>query len=97
MGTAPGHPGRGAAGAAGAWRRPVRSHSGVAPTRLVAFVPRTHTDAVPEAMRTHPRGREAAVIGGCVAEHPGMVVARTGIGATRIVDPPVGEQLPRIC
>ncbi|GHJ33812.1 hydrogenase expression/formation protein HypE [Streptomyces hygroscopicus subsp. sporocinereus] len=65
--------------------------------RLVAFVPRTHTDAVLEAMRAHPQGREAAVIGRCVAEHPGMVVARTGLGATRIVDPPIGEQLPRIC
>jgi hypothetical protein len=31
------------------------------------------------------------------AEHPAMVVARTGLGATRVVDLPVGEQLPRIC
>ncbi len=65
--------------------------------RLVAFVPRTHADAVLDAMRAHPRGREAAVIGECVAEHPGMVVARTGLGGTRIVDLPLGEQLPRIC
>ncbi|MGW5446041.1 hydrogenase expression/formation protein HypE [Streptomyces asiaticus] len=65
--------------------------------RLVAFVPRTHADAVLDAMRTHPRGREAAVIGECVAEHPRVVVARTGLGGTRIVDLPLGEQLPRIC
>ncbi|WP_262698581.1 MULTISPECIES: hydrogenase expression/formation protein HypE [Streptomyces] len=64
---------------------------------LVAFVPRTHADAVLDAMRAHPRGREAAVIGECVAEHPGMVVARTALGGTRIVDLPLGEQLPRIC
>jgi hydrogenase expression/formation protein HypE len=32
-----------------------------------------------------------------VGEHPGMVVARTAIGGTRVVDLPVGEQLPRIC
>jgi hydrogenase expression/formation protein HypE len=37
------------------------------------------------------------VIGGCVAEHPGMVVTRTGLGGTRVVDLPIGEQLPRIC
>jgi hydrogenase expression/formation protein HypE len=37
------------------------------------------------------------VIGTCVPEHPGMVVARTGFGATRVVDVPIGEQLPRIC
>ncbi|GAA3357316.1 hydrogenase expression/formation protein HypE [Streptomyces antimycoticus] len=65
--------------------------------RLVAFVPRTHADAVLDAMRAHPMGREAGVIGACVAEHPGMVVARTGLGGTRIVDLPLGEQLPRIC
>jgi hypothetical protein len=65
--------------------------------RLVAFVPREHADAVLAAMREHPRGRGAAVIGECVAEHPGMVVARTGLGGTRVVDLPLGEQLPRIC
>jgi hydrogenase expression/formation protein HypE len=32
-----------------------------------------------------------------VQEHPGMVVARTAFGATRVVDLPLGEQLPRIC
>ncbi|MFI0720615.1 hydrogenase expression/formation protein HypE [Streptomyces sp. NPDC021224] len=65
--------------------------------RLVAFVPREHADAVLAAMRTHPLGAGAAVIGEAVAEHPGMVVARTGLGGTRVVDLPVGEQLPRIC
>ena len=45
-----------------------------------------------------PAGRRGAVvIGSCVAEHPGMVVARTGLGGTRVVDLPIGEQLPRIC
>jgi hydrogenase expression/formation protein HypE len=65
--------------------------------KLVAFVPRDRADAVLEAMRAHPLGADAAVIGECVAEHPGMVVARTGLGGTRVVDLPLGEQLPRIC
>ncbi|SCK53156.1 Hydrogenase maturation protein, carbamoyl dehydratase HypE [Streptomyces sp. WMMB 714] len=65
--------------------------------KLVAFVPRAQADAVLEAMREHPLGRESAVIGECVETHPGMVVARTGLGGTRVVDLPVGEQLPRIC
>jgi hydrogenase expression/formation protein HypE len=65
--------------------------------KLVAFVPRAHADAVLAAMRAHPYGAEAAIIGECVEEHPGMVVARTGLGGTRVVDLPVGEQLPRIC
>jgi hydrogenase expression/formation protein HypE len=65
--------------------------------KLVAFVPREHAEAVLAAMRTHPLGLGAAVIGECVDVHPGLVVARTGFGATRIVDTPLGEQLPRIC
>ncbi|MEU3314897.1 hydrogenase expression/formation protein HypE [Streptomyces sp. NPDC006662] len=65
--------------------------------KLVAFVPRAHADAVLEAMRAHPLGAAATVIGEAVEAHPGMVVARTGLGGTRVVDLPVGEQLPRIC
>ncbi|MFD9533777.1 hydrogenase expression/formation protein HypE [Streptomyces sp. NPDC054949] len=65
--------------------------------KLVAFVPREHADAVLDAMRAHPLGRRAAVIGEAVESHPGLVVARTGLGGTRVVDLPLGEQLPRIC
>ncbi|MEU9207400.1 hydrogenase expression/formation protein HypE [Streptomyces sp. NPDC048415] len=65
--------------------------------RLVAFVPRAAADAVLEAMRAHPHGSGAALIGECVSDHPGMVVASTGLGGTRVVDLPLGEQLPRIC
>ncbi|MFD4256252.1 hydrogenase expression/formation protein HypE [Streptomyces sp. NPDC058534] len=65
--------------------------------KLVAFVPRDHADVVLAAMRAHPLGAEAAVLGEVVANHPGMVVARTGLGGTRVVDMPLGEQLPRIC
>ncbi|GAA2264452.1 hydrogenase expression/formation protein HypE [Streptomyces amakusaensis] len=65
--------------------------------KLVAFVPREHAEAVLAAMRAHPLGARAAVIGECVPDHPGMVVARTAFGGTRVVDLPLGEQLPRIC
>ncbi|MFI6349156.1 hydrogenase expression/formation protein HypE [Streptomyces sp. NPDC050560] len=65
--------------------------------KLVAFVPRAEADAVLAAMRAHPLGAGAAVIGECVPDHPGMVVARTGLGGSRVVDLPLGEQLPRIC
>lgn len=65
--------------------------------KLVAFVPAEHADAVLTAMREHPLGRAAAVIGECVTEHPRMVVATTNFGGTRVVDTPLGEQLPRIC
>ncbi|WP_323187109.1 hydrogenase expression/formation protein HypE [Streptomyces sp. NBC_00124] len=65
--------------------------------KLVAFVPREHADAVLEAMRAHPLGAGSVIIGEAVEAHPGMVVARTGLGGTRVVDLPIGEQLPRIC
>ncbi|MFJ9817308.1 hydrogenase expression/formation protein HypE [Streptomyces sp. NPDC101151] len=65
--------------------------------RLVAFVPRVEAEAVLAAMRAHPQGAGAARIGECVEEHPGMVVVDTGLGGTRVVDLPLGEQLPRIC
>jgi hydrogenase expression/formation protein HypE len=54
-------------------------------------------DVVLEALRGHPLGREAAVIGEVVEEHPGKVYLRSSIGGTRIVDLLSGEQLPRIC
>jgi hydrogenase expression/formation protein HypE len=65
--------------------------------KLVAFVADGDVDVVMEAMRAHPAGSEAAVIGRVVDDHPGTVVARTALGARRVVDAPLGEQLPRIC
>jgi hydrogenase expression/formation protein HypE len=65
--------------------------------KLVAFVPAADAEAVLAAMRGHPQAARAAVIGRCVPDHPGMVVARTALGGTRVLDMPIGEQLPRIC
>lgn len=65
--------------------------------KLVAFVAAADADRVLAAMRGHPLGARAALIGTCVSDHPGMVVARTALGGTRVVDLPIGEQLPRIC
>jgi hydrogenase expression/formation protein HypE len=52
--------------------------------------------AVLAALKTHPRGRDAAVIGRCTDERPGMVVLETGFGRRLIVEPE-GEPMPRIC
>src|SRR6476619_5136889 len=65
--------------------------------KLLAFVPPADADRVLAAMRAHPQGARATVIGECVADHPGMVSAKTALGGTRVVDLPIGEQLPRIC
>ncbi|UXA19936.1 hydrogenase expression/formation protein HypE [Mycobacterium sp. SMC-4] len=65
--------------------------------KLVAFVAAEAAEAVLAAMRARPEGAQAAVIGRVVAEHPGMAVARTPFGTTRVVERELGEQLPRIC
>jgi hydrogenase expression/formation protein HypE len=65
--------------------------------KLLAFVAPDDADRVLAAMRGHEHGRDATVIGTCVDAHPGMLVARTGLGGTRVIDLPLGEQLPRIC
>jgi hydrogenase expression/formation protein HypE len=65
--------------------------------KLLAFVPSDAVDAVLAAMHAQEYGKGATVIGACVDQHPGMVVAKTGLGGTRVVDLPLGEQLPRIC
>jgi hydrogenase expression/formation protein HypE len=65
--------------------------------KLVAFVAPASATAVLEAMRATPEGRDAVIIGHAVEAHPGMVVMRTEIGGSRILDVPFSEQLPRIC
>jgi len=64
---------------------------------LAAIVPEPLVGPALAALRRHPLGAEAVSVGRIVAEHPGLVVLRTGIGGTRIVDQLPGDQLPRIC
>jgi hydrogenase expression/formation protein HypE len=65
--------------------------------KLAAFVAPESAGRVLEAMRANTLGRDAVVIGEAVGSHPGMVLLKTEIGGTRVVDLPFGEQLPRIC
>ena len=65
--------------------------------KLVAVVPRAAADAVLAAMRAHPAGVDAAIVGEVLAEPAGHVILNTLFGGERVVDMLVGEQLPRIC
>jgi len=65
--------------------------------KLLAVVRPDMAEAVLRQMREHPLGRDAAIIGEVVADHPGMVLMKTEIGGTRVLDVMFGEQLPRIC
>ena len=65
--------------------------------KLVALVSAAIADELVEAMRAHPAGQEAAIVGEVLAAPAGVVMLGTGFGGGRIVDLLVGEQLPRIC
>jgi hydrogenase expression/formation protein HypE len=65
--------------------------------KLVAIVAPEIADRVLAAMQRHPLGAESCVIGEVVEQHAGMVLMKTSIGGTRVVDVLFGEQLPRIC
>ncbi|MCL0057518.1 hydrogenase expression/formation protein HypE [Dehalococcoidales bacterium] len=65
--------------------------------KLVAVVASADADKVLARIRQNQYGAEAAIIGEVVNEHPGQVVMKTRLGASRIIDMPVGELLPRIC
>jgi hydrogenase expression/formation protein HypE len=65
--------------------------------KLVAFVAAVEADAALAAMRAHPYGRDAALVGRVTDEVPGEVSLRTAIGGTRLLERPYGELLPRIC
>jgi hydrogenase expression/formation protein HypE len=64
---------------------------------LLAIVPAARAEAALAALRAHPVGEGAARIGRVVAAHAGMVIMRSRIGGTRVVDTLPGDQLPRIC
>lgn len=65
--------------------------------KLIAIVAPELAEAVLAAMRSHPLGQQAVTIGDVTAEQPKIVSMHTAIGGWRIVDMPIGEQLPRIC
>jgi hydrogenase expression/formation protein HypE len=65
--------------------------------KLIAVVAPEAADALVSAMRAHPLGRDAAIIGEATADDHRFVQMTTGFGGGRIVDWLSGEQLPRIC
>jgi len=65
--------------------------------KFIAIVPADNVDAALAALRSVEVSAQAAVIGEINDEHPGMVVAHTPFGGSRIVDMLVGAPLPRIC
>ena len=65
--------------------------------KVLAIVATEDADRLLQVLRSNSLGREAAVIGEVVNEHPGLIMMKTRVGGTRVVDMLSGEQLPRIC
>lgn len=61
---------------------------GVAPERA---------EAVLEALKRHPQGRNAALIGEATGDYPGKVILVTEVGGRRFLENPLGDPVPRIC
>jgi hydrogenase expression/formation protein HypE len=65
--------------------------------RMVAIVSGDVADEALSALRSHPLGAGAALVGRIKDDPPGLVLLKTAFGGTRIVDLLVGDPLPRIC
>jgi hydrogenase expression/formation protein HypE len=65
--------------------------------KAVFFVAPDAADRVLAVLHAHPLGKDAARIGHVTADHKRMLIARTAMGANRVIPTMIGEQLPRIC
>ncbi|RCJ23541.1 hydrogenase expression/formation protein HypE [Nostoc sp. ATCC 43529] len=65
--------------------------------KLVVVAKREYAESILSAMKYHPAGKDACIIGEVITSPPGIVLLKTIFGAERIVDMLVGDQLPRIC
>ena len=65
--------------------------------KLIVIVAPEDTAAALDALRRHPLGGNAAIVGRVTGEPPGMVLLDTAFGGSRVVDMLAGDPLPRIC
>ncbi|MHC1629572.1 MAG: hydrogenase expression/formation protein HypE [Methanoculleaceae archaeon] len=63
--------------------------------KVIFGVPMDEADSVLAALRSHPQGRDAAIIGEVV--EGSRVVMQTRIGGERFIEPPIGDPVPRVC
>ena len=65
--------------------------------KLIAVVAPESAEAALGALRNHPLGDQAAIVGEVRPDPPGMVLLDTAFGGSRVVDMLAGDPLPRIC
>ena len=65
--------------------------------KLIALVPAEQTERSLSALRAHPYGSQAVLIGKVTEKSDGQLLLKTPLGTTRRLDMLAGEMLPRIC
>lgn len=65
--------------------------------KVLVIVKECDANRVLDKMKSYPEGRDSVAIGKVISDNPGRVIMKTKIGTKRVVDMPVGNQLPRIC
>jgi hydrogenase expression/formation protein HypE len=65
--------------------------------KLVLAVPEKKAEKTLNIMKSHPLGKDAQIIGKAMKEYKGKVILKSPYGSKRILEPPAGELLPRIC
>jgi len=65
--------------------------------RVIIGVKAEKADEILAAIKKVPHGEAAAIIGEVREERPGYVLSKTLVGGHRIIEKPIGEQIPRVC
>jgi hydrogenase expression/formation protein HypE len=65
--------------------------------KLIAICPSEESERLLKAMKSHPFGGNAEIIGNVTEENRKRVILHTLIGGHRILDMLTGGQYPRIC
>lgn len=63
--------------------------------KVVMGVPAADADAILAALRSHPYGKDAAVVGRVV--EGAHVIMETAVGGERFIETPMGDPVPRVC
>jgi hydrogenase expression/formation protein HypE len=65
--------------------------------KVLFCVPKLKAESLLVALKAHPFGRDAAIIGDVIRKPEGMAIVQTAYGSRRVLEMPMDEQLPRIC
>ncbi|MBD3191708.1 MAG: hydrogenase expression/formation protein HypE [Candidatus Heimdallarchaeota archaeon] len=65
--------------------------------RVILGVKAEKAEELLSAIKKVPGGEQAVIIGEAKREHEGLVISKTMVGGHRIIEKPIGEQIPRVC